>query len=227
MNISDSTILIATSTQYKQYEFCIKGKSEVANGLKRLTYGKEHNKTVDKNAVVIKLVTKGKIVAIWNVRPRTSVIEVNGKKYWFDSTLLSTLHRKYPVNYYIEEKVFASQLQLENYYQALLKDKSFLYIVPHDFENEYYQKFNLTFKKDSMFSSPKAIADYLDAIIIKTIPKDRYSISYSPFPIASQNSVEEFIMTIYSKSELYERFNDPNAKKSGLTFYPTYIIRKR
>src|SRR5690242_7257058 len=145
VKISDSTILIATSTQYKQYEFYIEKKTDVIKELKKLSYGEKKEYSYEKFPVVIKLVTKGKITKIWNVHLLSSIIEVEGKKYFIDTTLLSTLHKKYPINYFIEEKVFTSQSQLDYYYQTLLKDKTFLYIVPHNFESEWIEKFNLTF----------------------------------------------------------------------------------
>lgn len=227
IKVFDSTTLIATSNQYKQFEFCIPRTYDVTKELKKLTYGQEKQYSYEKSPVVIKLVTKGKISKIWNVRPASSVIEVAGKKYLFDTMLLSALHKKFPINYFIEEKVFTSQKQQDEYYLNLLKDKTFLYIVPHDFENEWREKFNLTFKKTETFSSPKAITKYLDSTIFKTIPREKYSISYSPFVDAKKDLSNEFTMTIYSINELYENLNDSNAIKSGLTFYPTYIIRKK
>ena len=227
VKVSDSTILIATSSQYKQYEFCVEKTNDIIKELKRLTYGQEKQYSYEKGPIVIKLVTKGKIIKIWNVHLLSSVIEVEGKKYFFDTTLLSTLHKKFPVKYFIEEKVFTSQDQQEEYYLNLLKDKTFLYIVPHDFENEWREKFNLTFKKSKTFSSPLAIANYLDTILLKIAPEKKYSISYSPFVDAKKDSANEFTMTVYSMYELYTNFSDTNAKKSGLTFYSTYIIKKQ
>lgn len=225
--ISDSTILIATSTQYKQYEFCIEKKNDIIKELKKLTYGQEKGYSFEKFPVVIKLVTKGKIIKIWDVHVLSSIIEVEGKKYSFDTALLSTLHKKYPIDYFIEEKVFASQSELDNYYQALLKDKTFLYIVPHNFESEWIEQFNLTFKKSEVFSSPKAIAIYLDPQISKLVAAGKYSITYDLFGDAKKDSSDEFTMTIYSIDEIYNRFNDTNAIKSRLIFFPSYIIRKK
>jgi hypothetical protein len=78
-----------------------------------------------------------------------------------------------------------------------------------------------------MFSSPLAIASYLDTILLKIVPKEKYSISYSPFVDAKKDSANELTMTVCSMYELYANFNDKNAKKSGLTFYPTYILKKQ
>lgn len=226
-NISDSTILIATSTQYKQFEFCVEKTNDIIKVLKILTFATEKKSAYEKFPVTIKLVTKGKIVKLWNVYPKSSVIQVKGKEYLFDTTLLSALHKKFPINYIIEEKIFTSQEQQEEYYLKILKDKKFLYIVPHNFEKEWRETFNLTFKKSETFSSPLAIAKYLDPLILKILPKEKYSISYSPFVDAKRDSSNEFTMTIYSIDELFEKFNDINATKSGLTFSPTYIIRKK
>lgn len=227
IKVSDSTILIATSNQYKQFEFCIEKKYDIIKELKKLSYGEEKQHSYEKNPVVIKLVTKGKIIQAWNVRPASSVIEVEAKKYLFDTTLLSLAHKKFPINYVIEEKVFSSQKLQDEYYFNLLKDKSFLYIVPHDFENEWREQFNLTFRKNENFSSPAAIAKYLDTIISKMVPKKKYSITYSPFNKAKRDSAVEFTMTIYSINQLYDYYNDTNAIKSSVVLYPTYIIRKK
>jgi hypothetical protein len=227
VKVTDSTILIATSSLNKQYEFCIEKTNHIIESLKKLAYGPEKQYSYEKSPVVIKLVTKGKIVKSWNVHLISSVIEVEDKKYFFDTTLLSMLHKKFPVKYFIEEKVFTSPGQQEEYYSNLLKDKTFLYIVPHDFENVWREKFNLTFKKSKTFSSPHAIADYLDTLLLKIIPKEKYSISYSPFVDAKKDSANELTMTVYSMYELYTNFKDENSRKSGLTFYPTYIIKKQ
>ncbi|HEY4873997.1 MAG TPA: hypothetical protein VIH86_00355 [Puia sp.] len=227
VNVSDSTILIATSTEYKEYEFCIEMSNEAIKELKKLTYGQEKEYSYEKFPVVIKLVTKGKITKIWSIHILSSIIEVDGKKYFFDTTLLSSLHKKYPINYVVEEKVFTSQFELDNYYQALLKDKTFLYIVPRIFGSEYIERFNLTFKKNEVFSSPEVIGNYLDPEISKLVPEGKFSIGYEPFGDAKKDSSNEFTVTIESMIEIYNSFNDTNAKKSGLIFFPSYIVRKK
>jgi hypothetical protein len=78
-----------------------------------LTYGQEKQYSYEKGPVVIKLATKGKISKIWTVHLLSSIIEVEDKKYSFDTTLLSELHKKFPVKYFIEEKVFTSADQQE------------------------------------------------------------------------------------------------------------------
>jgi hypothetical protein len=199
VKVTDSSILIATSTKYKQYEFCIETKNDIIKELKKLTYGKVKENESEKFSVVIKLVTKGKIIKIWDASPKTSIVEVEEKTYSFDTMLLSALHKKYPINYFIEERVFTSQSQLDNYYQALLKDKTFLYLVPHNFETEWIEKFNLTFKKNEIFSSPKAIVNYLDPEISKLVPEGKFSISYEPFNDTKKDSSNEFIITLLTQ----------------------------
>ncbi len=225
--VTDSSILIATSTKYKQYEFCIEKKNEIIKELKKLTYGEVKENESEKFSVAIKLITKGKIIKIWDASPIYSIIEVREKKYSFDTMLLSVLHKKYPINYFIEEKVFTSQSQLDDYYQTLLEDPTFLYIVPHDFESEWLEKFNLIFKKNETFSSPEAIVNYLRPEISKLVPEGKFSIGYDPSGDAKRDSSNEFTMTVYSINELYNNFNNTNAEKSGLTFFPSYIIRKK
>ena len=227
VKITDSSILMATSTKYKQYEFCIEKKNEIIKELKKLTYGKAEEKKSEKFSVVIKLITKGKVINMWFASPISSIIEVEKRKYLFDIVLLSVLNKKYPINYSVAEKVFTSQSQLDNYYQTLLKDKTFLYVVPHDFESEWLEKFTLTFKKNEIFSSPKAISDYLKPKISKLVPEGKFSISYDPFGEAKKDSSNELTMTVESINELYNNFDDTNAKKGGLTFFPSYIIRKK
>lgn len=227
VNVTDSSILMATSTKYKQFEFCIEKKNEIIKELKKLTYGKAEENKSEKFSVSIKLITKGKVINMWIASPTSSIIEVEKRKYLFDTVLLSVLHKKYPINYSVEEKVFTSQYQLDNYYETLLKDKTFLYIVPHDFESEWLEKFNLTFKKDEIFSSPKAISNYLKPKISKLVPTGKFSISYEPFGAAKKDSSNELTMTVESINELYNNFDDTNAKKGGLTFFPSYIIRKK
>lgn len=226
LKVSDSTILVATSTKNKQFEFCISKATEIKKELKKLSYGPEKESSYEKFPVAIKLVTKGKISKIWNVRPTYSVIDIEGKKYLFDTSSLSILHKKYPIEYIIEEKIFTSEEQQNDYYLELLKDIKFLYIVPHDFENEWIQKFNLKFTKNETFSSPAAISKYLDSLLLKHVSKEKYSISYSPTGEAKNDSANEFTMTIYSMANLYESINDKNAVKGGLYFYPTYVVRK-
>ena len=87
VKVTDSSILIATSTKYKQYEFCIEKKNDIIKELKKLTYGKVKENESEKFSVVIKLVTKGKIIKIWDASPISSIIEVEEKKYSFDVLL--------------------------------------------------------------------------------------------------------------------------------------------
>ena len=86
MKVDNSTILIATSSSQKNYEFCITKAKDIKKELSKLTYGELQEAPFEKNPVVIKLVYKGLIVQAWIVKPKASVIEIGNTSLMLQSS---------------------------------------------------------------------------------------------------------------------------------------------
>ena len=229
MKVDNSTILIATSSSQKNYEFCITKAKDIKKELSKLTYGEIQEAPFEKNPVVIKLVNKGLIVQTWIVKPKASVIEIGNRKYKFDAAELERLAEKYPINYSVEEKNFEDETLLTASYENLLKDKDFLYMVQPDFHNQWQGKFILTFKKSDTFSSPLTISNYLRPKFEAIESKNKYSIVYEPFDIGKNDGKTRFSMTVFGTKKLYKNFSDASAMKGEWQAQPytAYIIRKK
>ncbi len=228
LKIDNSNILIATSSEHKDFEFCITKPNEIAKVLGELTYGKSKKAPFEKNPVVVKLVSNGLIVHTWVVMPKASVIEINDVKYSFDPAKLLKLAKKYPISYNVEERDFEDAPQLSGYYSNILQDKSFLYIVPPDFDNQWQGKFALTFTKSELINSPLAIANYLRPKFELIEKKNKFSITYDPFDVGKMDNNERFSMTIYCTNKLYNEFTDKLGVKGVWQPQPykAYIIKR-
>ena len=229
LRIDNSSILIATSSGQKEYEFCINKAKEIKKELSLLTYGELQDGPFEKNPVVIKLVNKGLIVQTWIVKPNASIIEIDNEKYKFNATYLKQLAQKYPINYSIEEKNFEEQTQMIAFYENLLMDKTFLYMVQPDFDNQWQGKFVVTFSKSDEFNSPSAILKYLRPKFETIENRKKYSIAYEPFDVGKNDGSTQFSMTVFGTKKLYKEFNDPSAKKGEWQPQPytSYIIRRK
>ena len=229
LKIDNSNILIATSSEHKDFEFCITKPKEIAKVLGQLTYGKSKKAPYEKNPVVVKLVSNGLIVQTWIVKPKASVIEINDVEYTFDPSKLLKLAKKYPFRYNLEEKDFDDEAQLSSYYTTLLKDKSFLYIAPPDFDNQWQGKFLLTFNKSELINSPLAIANYLRPKFELIEKKKKFSITYDPFDVGKDDDNKRFTMTIYGTKKLYQEFTDNLGVKGVWQPFPytAYILKRK
>ena len=229
MKVDNSTILIATSSGQKDYEFCITNSKDIKKELSQLTYGEFQKAPFEKSPVVLKLVKKGLIVQTWIVKPKASVVEIGNKKYKFDANELKRLTEKYPINYSVEEKDFEEQNLMTAFYENLLKDKDFLYMVQPDFDNQFQGKFILTFEKNDTFSSPLAISKYLNPKFQLIESKNKYSIGYEPFEAGKNDSDTRFSMTVFGTNKLYKEFNDTSFVKGEWQPQPykAYIIRRK
>ena len=229
IKVDNSTILIATSSRQKDFEFCITKPKDIQKELSKLTYGELKEAPYEKNPVVIKLVNKGLIVQTWIVKPQASVIEIGNKKYKFNAVELKRIAEKYPVSYNVEEKDFEDQSLLTATYEKLIKDKGFLYMVPPDFNNQWQGKFILTFERNDTLNSPSAISKYLRPKFEAIEKKEKFSITYEPFEVGKDDDKTRFSMTIYGTKKLYMQFNDTVPVKGEWQPQPykAYIIRRK
>lgn len=231
IKVDNSTILIATSSDpnNKVFEFCISKPRDIKKELASLTYGEVQEAPFEKNPIVIKLVSKGLITQTWIVKSKAAVIEIENKKYKFNAAELKRLATIYPIEYSVEKKDFEDKAQLTSTYENLLKDKSFLYIVPPDFDNQWQGKFVLTFTKNDTLNAPLALSTYLQPMFEKIENKDKFSIMYQPFDVGKNDGSTKFSMTVYGTKKLYQQFSDSMAIKKEWQPQPytAYIIHRK
>jgi hypothetical protein len=138
----------------------------------------------------------------------------NGHTYEFDVKKLKELAKKYPFDYKFDKVPFKNKLDYEQYLEKQKIDKAFLFDYAPQFK--YEGSFEIKFPRDSEFSSPKAISDYLKPLVEKIASKNEYRISYI-LNDKNRNDQTQFTMTITGSKKIFNELQLDNLKKENWT----------
>jgi hypothetical protein len=234
LKIDSNTKLIGTYSEYDRnhtydhYNFLIDDSLEIINFIKHFRYGKEVDNIVEQNEFTIRVIKNYNQVSVFSISPTYNSIRINGHSYKFDLKNLKSVSEMFPFKYKIEKNVFRRMAEYQSYFNLQIKDKMFLF----KFEPYFSDKgnFEIEFPRNSKFSSPKAISEYIKPLIEKIVSKDDYDISYA-LNEKNMNDQSQFTMTITGRKELFDKlkvdnlkninWSDPKKESTGWFYYKT------
>ena len=187
---------------YHNLNFIIEDSATIQRVLATFVLGKEQPNIIQDPSFRINLIQHYEEVRTAIIHPKIATALVEGHSYTFNSDLLKDLAKKYPFDYRFEKKAFANSREFETYYKKVKEDKAFVFHYAPSFRRE--GNFDIEFPKNEIFSSPKAISEYLKPYIEKIVKKDDYDVSYS---LTDKNLRDQtqFTMTISGSKHLYDK----------------------
>jgi hypothetical protein len=218
--IDASTKLIGRYPQYdkqktyKEFNFIVDEPETIKKVIMTLLLGKEGENTIEDPDFRISIVQSFDEVETWTVNPNSNSVMSNGHTFEFDVKKLKELAKKYPFDYKFDKIPFKSKSDYEQYLEKQKSDKMFLFDYAPQFK--YEGSFEIQFPRDSKFSSPKAISDYLTPLIEKIVSKNEYRVSYI-LNKKNRNDQTQFTMTITGSKKIFNELKLDNSKKENWT----------
>jgi hypothetical protein len=197
---------------YKEFNFIINDPEIIKAVIMTMPLGKEGENIMEDPEFRINVVQNFDEVKTWTVNPNLKSVMSNGHTYEFDVTKLKELAKKYPFDYKFDKIPFKNKYDYEQYLEKQKIDKTFLFDYAPQFK--YEGSFEIKFPRDSKFSSPKAISDYLTPLVEKVVSKNQYRISYI-LNDKNKNDQTQFTMTITGSKKLYEQLELDNLTKEN------------
>lgn len=197
---------------YKEFNFIITDPKTIKSIILKMPLGKEVENVIEDPEFRISLVTNYDEVQSWIVNPNLKTVMFNGHSYEFDIRLLKALAKQYPFDYTFEIVPFKSKLDYEQYLEGQKAKSSFLFDYAPQFK--YEGSFDIQFPRNSKFSSPRAISEYLTPYIEKIVSKNTYRITYT-LNDKNQNDQTQFTMTITGSKQLFDKLQLDNLKKEN------------
>ena len=199
---------------YREFNFIIEDPETIKKVIMTLTLGKEGENTIEDPEFRVNIIQNFDEVKTWIVNPNLKSVLSDGHTYEFDVKKLKDLAKKYPFDYKFDKIPFKSKLDYEKYREKQKSDKTFLFDYAPQFE--YEGSFEIEFPRNSKFSSPKAISDYLTPLIEKIVLKDEYRIGYI-LNEKNRNDQTQFTMTITGSKKVFDELQLDNLKKENWT----------
>lgn len=234
LRVDSNTKLIGTYSEYDpnhtydHYNFVIDDSLEIVNFIKHFRYGKEVNNIVEQNEFTIRIIKNYSQVSLFSISPAFNSIRIDGHSYKFDFKNLKSVSEMFPFKYKIEKKVFRSMDEYQRYFDLQIKDKMFLFKLEPYFSDK--GNFEIEFPRNSKFSSPKAISEYIKPFIEKIVLNGDYYISYA-LNEKNMNDQSQFTMTITGRKELFDKlkvdnleninWSAPRKESTGWFYYKT------
>lgn len=199
---------------YEKYNFIITEKKVIDSLIESVEYGDNTENEWERNNFTIILTKANKELDRVSISPALSNAHVKGKSYKFNISVLEKLSKKYPLTYKWYEKEFKTEQEFNKFNTEILKQEKTLYVSKPTFI--YEGSFELQFPKNEIFSSPKAINDYLKPKIEKIVNGKEHSISYIANEFNLKNR-DQYTMTINGPYNLFKELKDKNSKKGEWT----------
>jgi hypothetical protein len=212
---------------YREYNFILKDSIEIKKLIYDLTSGDKRNDAVMRPSFFISLIQNHKVSKTWILSPTTNCIFFNENNYEFDISRLQKISKNHPFDYTVEEVAFKQKNDYIKYLNKQKKDKQFLYNYIPEFK--YEGSFEIEFPKNEIYSSPKAIFDYLNPIIEKISKKEEYRLGYL---LNEKNSInrDQYTITIEGSKKLFNTLKLENLKAENwkkITEYGTFFYIKK
>ena len=195
---------------YRSLNFIIEDPETIKKVISTLTVGEEGENTVEEPGFTIALIRDFDEVRSWIVNPGLNSALYDGHTYAFDIGKVKKLAKQYPFNYKFDKIPFRSKVEYESYLLKQKENKLFLFDYAPEFR--YEGSFEVQFPRNQIYSSPKAISDYLTPLVEKIVSKDDYSIRYV-LDEKNMNNHAQFTMTIIGSKKLYDELQLGNLKK--------------
>lgn len=218
--IDASTKLIGRYPQYdkqktyKEFNFIITDPEIIKAVIMTLPLGKEGENIIEDPEFRINVIQNFDEVKTWTVNPNLKSVMSNGHTFEFDVKKLKELAKQYPFDYKFDKVPFKNKLDYEQYLENQKLDKTFLFDYAPQFK--YEGSFEIQFPRDSKFSSPKAISDFLTPLIEKIVSKNEYRVSYI-LNDKNRKDQTQFTMTITGRKKLFDELKLDNLNKENWT----------
>jgi hypothetical protein len=196
---------------YKRFNFYTDNPTEIKAVLRKLTTAEETINIFATNPFRISIVQNNMEKKTWLIHPDQELASYDGHTYKFNSEVLRKLHKKYPFDYKFEKKIFSNS-EYKKYLAQQKADANFLFAYSPTFR--YEGSFDVQFPKNEIYSSPKAISDFLKPLIEHIVAKGEYSVVY----IANEknlNSPNQYAMRISSSKKLFDHLKIDGLKNEN------------
>lgn len=228
--LTDSLSLLALSgDESSNLNFLVIDPSAVQYLAKDILLGEKCQGVIDFKPLRLCLIKNKRIQDEWTIYLGSSCVRKNRTYYRFDIEQLKKIASVYPLHYSkrsIEIRNAAESVELK---RTFLKDSTiFNFEMPELSEVDFLSQdgsFFLDFPNNEIFTSPAAISDYLQPIMEKIRPKNKFMIGYELSDYNIQNNGIAYRMSINCDKKLYDNFTDDKSVKSAwkpLIFRATY-----
>lgn len=197
---------------YKEFNFIITDPATIKAVIMKMPLGKEGENVIEDPEFRINIVQNFDEIKTWTVNPNLKSVMSNGHTYAFDVSILKELAKRYPFDYKFDKVPFKRKSAYEQYLEKQKANSSFLFDYAPEFK--YEGSFEIQFPRNSKFSSPKAISEYLTPFVEKIALKNEYRITYI-LNDKNRNDQTQFTMTITGSKKLFDELQLDNLSKEN------------
>lgn len=219
LKVTSKTRIIGTcydhSNKYDFFCFILKDSTSIVQFAKSLKGGKLMPNVINGDEFNIDIIDNYRMINHLAINPMLNTLRINGKTYDFDFVPLKKLYKKHSLNCEEEKVEFNNKNEADNYVAEIKKDTNLLYY--HAPEFRYEGSFTMTVKKNTMFSSPKAVMNYLTPEIEKIVHHGEYMMLFSVnmANIESQIQSDSYTITITGSKKLFDNLNIDQIQKDN------------
>jgi hypothetical protein len=217
--INSTTKIIGRYPQYdasktfEKYNFVIEDSATIMKFIQTIRVGKEIPNSGEEPNFRLTVVKNYDEIGTWSISPNLkTVMTHDGHSYKFDINQIVHLNEKYPFKYYYEKVFFKNLEEYNEYLERQKSNPNFLFDYSPEFK--YEGSFEIEFEKSDIFSSPRAISDFLEPNIEKIVDKDDYSLTYIVNK-KNKEDLNQFTLTISGSKKLFEELKIENHKNKN------------
>lgn len=207
--------------------FCVENPDDIKRIINELKLGDHAPNAIEDETVGINVIQDYEEVSSWLLSPQLQyILTNNGQSYKIDLEKIKALHKKYPLKYILKEVSFKSKIEFEEYRNTQKQNSSFLYATIPLFR--YEGSFEIQFPKNSKFTSPLAIDNYIRPMVSKIEPdQEKFSISYI-LDSYNFNNEKQYTITIQGSKKIFDnlKVDDLENKNWKLTDETAFFYYK-
>jgi hypothetical protein len=193
---------------YEKYNFILEDSATIRKFIQTIRVGKEIPNSGEEPNFRLTVVKNYDEIGTWSISPNLKTVTTHdGHSYEFDINQVVHLNEQYPFKYYYEKVFFKNIEEYKEYLEKQKINSNFLFDYSPEFK--YEGSFEIEFKKSDVFSSPKAISDFLKPHIEKIVDKDDYRFTYIVNK-RNKEDLNQFTITISGSKKLFEELKIEN-----------------